>query len=275
MADQAGQVGRAGQAGQAGLGVDPGPVPGRRNLRSMEDILQMLDEVFPTSSGRWTGNTDGAWWEGFYSDRDRPVPFFAEKPDENLADYLRRGLISPGRALDLGSGPGRNALFLAEHGFVVDAIDLSAEAIGWGRERAASRGLEVTFFQGDAFRDQSGMLTGPYDLIYDSGCLHHIQPHRRVGYLALLDRLLKPGGRFGVACFAAGMMGSESSDAELYKEGSMAGGLGFTPDDLRWLFQDLSEVEIRSMLAQDEDSTYFGPEFLLAALFLRPEVRGA
>ncbi|MCE0539906.1 class I SAM-dependent methyltransferase [Kineosporia rhizophila] len=243
--------------------------PGGRSLRSIDDVLRMLDEAFPTSNGRWTGNTDGAWWDGFYSDRERPVPFFAEKPDENLADYLGRGLVRPGRALDLGCGPGRNALFLATNGFSVDAIDLSAEAIAWARERASTRDLDVTFHQGDAFQDGGAVLTGPYDLIYDSGCLPHLPPHRRIGYLDLIDRLLAPGGHFGVACFASGLMGSESPDMELYREGSLGGGLGFTPDDLRWLFQDLKEVEIRPMRPQGENSPYFGPEFLLAGLFTR------
>jgi SAM-dependent methyltransferase len=248
--------------------------PGGRGIRSVEDVLRLLDQAFPNSTGRWTGNTDGAWWDGFYSDRDRPVPFFANKPDENLADYLRRDLVRPGRALEVGCGPGRNALFLAEQGFEVDAVDLSSEAIAWARERAADRGLSVSFQQGDAFRDEGTLLTGSYDLIYDSGCLHHIPPHRRIGYLALLDRLLAPGGHFAVACFAAGLMGSEEPDAELYREGSMAGGLAFTPDDLRWLFQDLVEVEIRPVRAQAEDSPHFGEDFLLAGLFARPtEVR--
>jgi hypothetical protein len=49
--------------------------------------------------------------------------------------------------------------------------------------------VTVDFRCGDAFA-----ATGPYDLIYDSGCLHHLPPHRRISYLALLERALAPGG---------------------------------------------------------------------------------
>ncbi|MGC0343505.1 hypothetical protein RKD20_008539 [Streptomyces sp. SLBN-8D4] len=48
-----------------------------------------------------------SWWDGFYADRSRPVPFFVAKPDENLVSYLDRGLVSTGRGLALGCGPGR------------------------------------------------------------------------------------------------------------------------------------------------------------------------
>ena len=50
---------------------------------------------------------------------------------------------TPGRALDLATGTGRHALRLAEAGFEVDALDISAVALGMARERAAARGLRV------------------------------------------------------------------------------------------------------------------------------------
>nr|WP_285598609.1 class I SAM-dependent methyltransferase [Kineosporia sp. NBRC 101731] len=236
----------------------------------MEDALRLLDSMFPTSADRWSDGAGGAWWDGFYTGRDRSVPFFENKPDENLVAHLEAGRIRPGRALDLGAGPGRNALFLASRGFTVDAIDLSDKAVAWARERAQKQGLAVNFVVGDAFQEAGGELGGPYDLIYDSGCLHHLPPHRRVSYRALLERLLAPGGHFGVSCFAAGRMGSDEPDAELYRSQSLAGGLAFSPDDLRWLFQDLTEVEIRPMLAQSGESSWFGLDFLVTALFERP-----
>jgi len=208
-----------------------------------------------------------SFWDGFYADRDKGVPFFVAKPDENLASYLDRGLITPGRALDLGCGPGRNAIALAQAGFTVDAVDLSATAIDWAAERAAEAGVEINFRRGDAFT----LDLGRYDLIYDSGCLHHLPPHRRISYLALLDRALLPGGHFGLTCFAAGAMGSEVPDAELYRQGSLEGGLAFTPESLRWIFADLEEVELRRMHDEPADSPYFGEQFLWTALLRRAQ----
>ncbi|SDP20835.1 class I SAM-dependent methyltransferase [Lentzea jiangxiensis] len=103
---------------------------GRRQLLGAADLppLTRCARGSAKAADRWTARA-GDWWDGFYADRSREVPFFAAEPDENLAGYLERGLVTPGRALDVGCGPGRNAVFLARHGFQVDAVDVSATAI--------------------------------------------------------------------------------------------------------------------------------------------------
>jgi SAM-dependent methyltransferase len=217
----------------------------------VEDLLTVLDGLF----------VDTPEWEKFYGDRDKPVPFFAAKPDENLVSYVERGSVPPGRALDLGCGPGRNAMYLASAGFTVDAVDLSPAAIEWARERTA----DVRFLCGDAFT----LELDEYDFVYDSGCFHHLPPHRRVSYLALLARCLKPGGHFGLACFAAGEMGTAAPDAELYRQGRLEGGVGYTAESLRWIFEDLTEVELRRMTEEPPSSPHYGVPFLWTALFRR------
>ncbi|MEV5078012.1 class I SAM-dependent methyltransferase [Streptomyces sp. NPDC056159] len=239
-----------------------------RDVRTVDDVLVLLDGLFAPDADRWTGGAAG-WWDGFYTDRTRPVPFFADKPDENLVEWLERGLIGGRRALDLGCGPGRNALHLAARGFAVDAVDLSSTAVTWARERATEAGAEVRFLRGDAFGPAGAQLTGPYDLVYDSGCFHHLPPHRRISYLALLDRVLAPGGHLVLTCFAAGAMGCELSDAELYRTSRLHGGLAYTPQSLRRIFADLTEVELRRMRDEPEGSPYFGEAFLWAGLFRR------
>lgn len=239
-----------------------------RTIRTTEDVLHLLDTLFPPRADRWTANA-GSWWDGFYADRSKPVPFFADAPDENLVSYLDRGLIAPGRALDLGCGPGRNAVYLASLGFEVDAVDLSPAAIAWARERAGETPGEVRFLCGDAFRLADTELRAGYDLIYDSGCFHHLPPHRRISYLALLERHLAPGGRFGLVCFADGAVGSELSDEELYRQGRLDGGLAYSADSLRRIFRDLTEIELRRMHDEPPGSPHFGEPFLWTALFGR------
>jgi hypothetical protein len=77
-----------------------------RSIRTIEDVLRLLDGMFAPEADRWTAGA-ASWWDRFYADRSREVPFFVAKPDENLLSYLDRGLIGPGRVLDLGCGPGR------------------------------------------------------------------------------------------------------------------------------------------------------------------------
>ena len=76
-----------------------------RHIRSVEDVLRLLDGLFARDADRWT--EDGAsWWDEFYSDRGRPVPFFAAKPDENLASYPDRGTASTTCRRTAGSATG-------------------------------------------------------------------------------------------------------------------------------------------------------------------------
>lgn len=239
-----------------------------RNIRSVDDVLKLMDGLFAPEADRWTADA-ASWWDGFYTDRSRPVPFFVAKPDENLASYVDRGLLTPGRALDLGCGPGRNALYLASLGFQVDAVDLSPAAVAWARERAREAGAAIRFHRGDAFELPAAELGGPYDLIHDSGCFHHLPPHRRVSYLSLVDRALAPGGHLALTSFAAGEggSGSELPDADFYRASGLQGGLAYTPESLRWIFSDLTEVELRRMRDEPADSAYFGEPFLWTALF--------
>jgi SAM-dependent methyltransferase len=239
-----------------------------RNIRTVEDVLRLMDGLFAPDADRWTADA-ASWWDGFYADRSKPVPFFVDKPDESLVSYLERGLIVPGRALDLGCGPGRNALHLASLGFEVDAVDLSPAAIAWASDRAREVGAAVRFHRGDAFALVGTELPDRYDLIYDSGCFHHLPPHRRISYLALLDSAMAPGGHFGLTCFAAGAMGSELPDADFYRQSRLQGGLAYTPESLRWIFSDLEEVELRRMRDEPPGSAHFGEPFLWTALFRR------
>ncbi|WP_438305733.1 class I SAM-dependent methyltransferase [Streptomyces sp. HUAS TT11] len=240
-----------------------------RTVRTVEDVLALLDGLFTSQDGKWATGDGAAFWDTFYADRSRAVPFFVAKPDESLADYLDQDLITPGRALDLGCGPGRNALFLASRGFEVDAVDLSPTALTWAEDRAHETGADVRFICGDAFQLVGTELTGPYDLVVDSGCFHHLPPHRRVSYLALLDRALTPGGHLALTCFAAGAMGSQLSDTDLYRALRLQGGLAYTPESLRWIFSDLTEVELRRMRDEPPESALFGEAFLWTALFRR------
>ncbi|MFH8688596.1 class I SAM-dependent methyltransferase [Streptomyces anulatus] len=248
-----------------------------RNVTTTDDVLALMDGLFAPAADRWTAN-GASWWDDFYADRSKKVPFFVDKPDESLDAYLRQGLIAPGRALDLGCGPGRNALHLASLGFDVDAVDLSPEAIAWARERAdGTEARGVRFHRGDAFAltVAGAALAGPYDLIHDSGCFHHLPPHRRVSYLALLERCLAPGGHFALTCFAAGEggMGSELPDAELYRTGGLQGGLAYSPEALRRVFSGLTEIELRRMNDEGPRSPLFGEPFLWTALFRAPARR--
>jgi SAM-dependent methyltransferase len=203
-------------------------------------------------------------WNSFYSDRARPCPFFVSAPCESLSAWIDEGLVRPGRAIDLGCGHGRNSIFLAHHGFAVEAIDYSQTAVDWAEEAVRTAGVSVSLRRVDVF--ESDLASSSYELVYDSGCFHHIAPHRREQYVDLVVRALKPGGWFGLTCFRP-EGGSGYTDDEVYARRSLGGGLGYTEDDLREIWgHRLSIRQLRQMKEQGDASGLFGKDFLWVLL---------
>ena len=78
---------------------------------------------------RAPGN-DVTRWDHRYAERDR---LWSAEPNVTVAEVVRP--MTPGRALDLGAGEGRHALWLARHGWQVTAVDFSSVGI----ERACAQ----------------------------------------------------------------------------------------------------------------------------------------
>ena len=199
---------------------------------------------------------DGVEWEHFYAQGKRTPPFLKNVPDENLVRYFKQGHFTTGRAIDLGCGIGRNAIYLAKMGCRVDAIDLSQTAINRGRSFAKQERVDVNFIVGSAF--DIPLLEDHYDIAYDSGLLHHLQPHRRPAYLDLVRTVLKPNGILGMTCFDT-TAGRPVEDWKLYEEGKMPPGIGYPEDRLRSILQRYFEIlEFQPMTVQPEETGLFG-----------------
>jgi SAM-dependent methyltransferase len=226
-------------------------------IYSSNDVPRMLDALLE--------DRGSAWWGEFFADRAKPCPFFVEWPDENLVAWFSEGLLTPGRVLKLGCGHGRNATYLASLGCSVDAVDFSAQAIEWARERAKQAGAPVDFQCCSIF--DATFTEGSYDLVYDSGCFHHLPPHRRQDYAGLVHRALKPGGSYGLVCFRP-EGGSGYTDQQVYEQASLGGGLGYSEDHLRalWDKAPFSLRVLRQMNKTDGQGPCFGEDFLWALL---------
>lgn len=205
------------------------------------------------------------WWDQFYANRAKPVPFFGPEPDECLSGWLADGIVPrAGAALDIGCGNGRNAVLLARSGFTVEGIDYSQAAIEWAGQRVREAGVTLSLRHASVFDFE--VAPGSYDLIYDSGCFHHMPPHRRDGYVRLVAAALKPGAWFGMVCFRP-EGGSGLSDDEVYERGTLGGGLGYSEARLREVWGDLFKIhELRPMRSQPAGSGLFGEAFLWALL---------
>ena len=76
-------------------------------------------------------------WDEVYAQQDARLP---RSPTALLKEAIRG--VPRGRALDIGMGQGRNALFLARQGWTVTGIDTSAEAVRQVTDMASRRGLK-------------------------------------------------------------------------------------------------------------------------------------
>jgi len=110
---------------------------------------------------------------------------------DHASGFLKEILLSDswpiprGRALDIATGKGRNAIFLAEQGFDVVAIDVSPVALDEARQRAAGKSLSISWQQADLERIELPEAT--YDLVVDFNYLQR-------SLIPQIKAALKPGG---------------------------------------------------------------------------------
>ncbi len=81
-------------------------------------------------------------WDQRYAAAEQ---LFSGDPDAELVEFA--SAFAPGRAVDLGAGEGRNALWLARHGWRVVAVDISGVALARLQATAEAEGLQLTTVQ--------------------------------------------------------------------------------------------------------------------------------
>lgn len=120
-----------------------------------------------TWNSRWREKADDTW-----------------EPDPWLLKV--RPLLPGGRALDIACGRGRNALYLAEQGLSVTAIDVSEEALAQLAAEASRRNLQIETRQVD-LETAPHLAAGEFDLVLDFFYLHR-------PLLPALRQSVRPGG---------------------------------------------------------------------------------
>ncbi len=132
--------------------------------------------------------SESARWEERYRSGD--TPWDTGRPSSELQRVIAEEHILPCRAIELGCGSGTNAVWLAQQGFEVTAVDLSPLAISRARERAAAEGARVRFLSADVLNPPD---LGSYDLFFDRGCYHVVRRIDVHSYVRTLKRLTQPG----------------------------------------------------------------------------------
>ena len=125
--------------------------------------------------------TDRARWEARYNERaDAPV-----SPPSVILTAHRHLLPPAGRALELAAGDGRNSLWLARQGFVVDAIDIAAAGLSRLASEARRQGLRIQPILADL--ESFPLPESRYELVVSTRYLQR-------SLFASLRSAVRPGG---------------------------------------------------------------------------------
>jgi SAM-dependent methyltransferase len=125
--------------------------------------------------------TDQERWDRRYRAREFVL---GEEANLFLRRYIRH--LPKGKALDIAAGEGKNAVFLARHGFEVDAVDISPIGLAKAKRLAKQAGVRIHPCLADL--DRFLIPAEQYDLIADFYFLS-----RRL--IPRIKRGLRKGGR--------------------------------------------------------------------------------
>ena len=162
------------------------------------------------------GPTRAEIWDARHA-AQRPIE--SADADPTLVEEV--AAMTPGTALDLGAGDGRNAVWLAGHGWRVSAVDFSAVAIDRGQALATAAGVEI-----DWRREDLSAWTPPvaaFDLVV-LFFIHLPQDERR-GVYARAASAVKSGGTLLV-------VGHDRSNLRDGSGGPQDPDVLFTPGDI-------------------------------------------
>ncbi|MFQ6020708.1 MAG: class I SAM-dependent methyltransferase [Candidatus Aenigmatarchaeota archaeon] len=126
------------------------------------------------------------------------IPWDLGKPYKQLVEFVKEN--KPCHVLDVGCGTGTDAIFLAQNGFKVTAIDISEEAIRIAKSKAEKAGVKIDFRIGDAldmpFEDET------FELVNDNGFFHLLDKPNRALFVKEVSRIMKPKSKYLMKCFS-------------------------------------------------------------------------
>ncbi|NUQ62867.1 MAG: class I SAM-dependent methyltransferase [Pirellulales bacterium] len=130
-------------------------------------------------------------WDAAYRG-ERAAPWDTGRPSSELARAITSKTVQPGRAVELGCGTGTNAVYLAQQGFQVTAIDIAPTALKLAKEKADQANVKVRWVQADVLNPPE---LERFDFVFDRGCYHGVRRQNAAGYVETVRRLSHPGAK--------------------------------------------------------------------------------
>lgn len=173
-------------------------------------------------------------WDERHAARE---PVESPEPDGSLVELAAS--LAPGRALDLAAGDGRNAIWLALHGWAATGLDFSAVALDRARGVAERLGARVAWVNTDLLEWEPDPASAELVVVM----FLHLPRGERRQVLAKAARTLVPGGRLLVVGHDRINVGRDvpgpSDPDQLY-----------TPDEVA---EDLAGLEVEAARRVDHD----------------------
>lgn len=224
---------------------------GQVEINNYEDLYNVLDQI-----------NEKIDWDTFYSKRNMKAPILLNNtlPDKAIATFIKTHHIE--NAIEFGCGEGRNAIYLAQNGIDVLAVDSSDIAIKNAKE--ISQDLKnVQFICNDfLFID---LKDTRYDLVVDSGMFHHLAPHRRLQYRDIVKKILKENGFFILLCFCSDAGGAdELDDLQFYLKRNT--GVSFSEQRIRNFFGSEFDIVSIEKCSQEITEEYIDIPYLYCCI---------
>ena len=143
---------------------------------------------------------------------EREIPYLRTAPSKLLIEATQGR--KPGTALDLGTGQGRNAIYLAGEGWDVTGVDISDVAVEQAKKNAAARGVKMQVVEADLDTFEFG--TERWDLI-TSFYMHSWHQNSKTDIPTRIYNALRPGGLLVMETFRRPVNGSGFRTDELAK----------------------------------------------------------
>ena len=137
--------------------------------------------------------SDNDYWENAYENGEYKHWEFSYPSPELIALAAANVPRRNARVLDVGSGGGTDAIFMAQCGFKVTGVDISAAALKIAEKRAEKAHVKVDWLRGNVL--ELPIEDASIDFITDRGLFHLIEDHDRPRYASELFRVLKNRGR--------------------------------------------------------------------------------
>ena len=140
------------------------------------------------------------WDEYYKNEKIEKMPWYNENLDLDLEDELNAMHLNNGIFLDLGTGPGTQAMELAKKGFDVIGSDISGTVIERNKIMYENQYHNIKFVVDNIL--YSDFKENYFDYIFDRGRFHVFSEEDRPKYYNQIKRILKQKGILFLKCFS-------------------------------------------------------------------------